>query len=107
MDIPPMRRVNMSSIAWVARYLSRGGCPTVKFHPRRSILCCEKLMSDVCHYGEQSAGGNVKFQLVEDESSRYLSGCLLQHKSQSAWQLENAYSAAQIKWSASEIHWLQ
>ncbi|OWZ05347.1 LOW QUALITY PROTEIN: hypothetical protein PHMEG_00022582 [Phytophthora megakarya] len=73
-------------------------------HPRRSILCCEKLMSVVCHYGEKSADGNVKFQLVEDEFSRYLWGFLFQHKSQSAGNLETLI--LQLKQNGRQIHWL-
>ncbi|POM76712.1 Integrase catalytic core protein [Phytophthora palmivora] len=59
-----------------------------RLQPTRSLLCCEKLMTDVCHYGEKSVGGNVKFQLVEDEFSRYVWGFLLRHKSQSAGNLK-------------------
>ncbi|OWZ07180.1 hypothetical protein PHMEG_00020461, partial [Phytophthora megakarya] len=40
-----------------------------KLHPKPLILYWKKLVSDVYHYGEQSAGGKVMFQFVEDEFS--------------------------------------
>ncbi|KAE9171394.1 hypothetical protein PF005_g27158 [Phytophthora fragariae] len=60
-----------------------------KPHNKRSKVCYDRLMSDVCSIGLETIGGNRYFQLVQDEASRYKWCYLLEHKSEATKNVTN------------------
>ncbi|OWY97744.1 Integrase, catalytic core protein [Phytophthora megakarya] len=55
-----------------------------KRHQKRQKECYARLMSDVCNVGIVTPGGNIYFQLIQDEASRYKWVFLLETKAQAA-----------------------
>ncbi|KAE8964363.1 hypothetical protein PR001_g29075, partial [Phytophthora rubi] len=60
-----------------------------KRHNKRSKVCYDRLMSDVCSIGLETIGGNRYFQLVQDEASRYKWCYLVEHKSEATKNVTN------------------
>ncbi|KAG3239214.1 hypothetical protein PI124_g15835 [Phytophthora idaei] len=58
-------------------------------HEKRSKVCYERLMSDVCYVGLETTGGNRYFQLVQDEASRYKWCYLLRTKDEASVNVMN------------------
>lgn len=75
-------------------------------HNKRSKVCYERLMSDVCPIGVETIGGNVYFQLIQDEAPRYKWWYLLRHKSESTPNVKNLILELEkehnIKWFSSD-----
>ncbi|KAE9069067.1 hypothetical protein PF010_g26802 [Phytophthora fragariae] len=60
-----------------------------KRHNKRTTVCYDRLMSDVCSIGLATVGGNRYFQLVQDEASRFKWCYLLEHKSEATKNVMN------------------
>ncbi|GMF22868.1 unnamed protein product [Phytophthora fragariaefolia] len=56
---------------------------------KRHKKCYARLMSDVCHVGVLTPGGNLYFQLVQDEASRYKWCYLLKQKKEATQNVIN------------------
>lgn len=52
-----------------------------RHYGKRQKRCCARLMSDISPVGILTPGGNLYFQLVEDEASRFKWGYLFKEKS--------------------------
>ncbi|KAE8886485.1 hypothetical protein PF003_g29613 [Phytophthora fragariae] len=77
-----------------------------KRHNKRSKVCYERIMSDVCPIGVETIGGNIYFQLIQDEASRYKWCYLLRHKDESTPNVKNLILELEkehnIKWFSSD-----